>query len=90
MAVITLTIPDDHTLIWVSAPTVVIPRILDAVAQNGGYDQLEEPRPTRPRFLQMEIAAWLKRVVVQSETRIAREAAAAAADAKAESEVVIT
>jgi hypothetical protein len=77
MAQISLTIPDD-----------VLPRVIEALCVDG---QRPDDSPlTRAQFARQQIITYVRSVVRQHEARVAREAAAAAADAKADSEVVIT
>jgi hypothetical protein len=77
MATISLQIPD-----------AVLPRVIDALCADGEWTSASPL--TRAQFARQQIITYVRSVVRQHEARIAREAAAAEADAKAESEVVIT
>jgi hypothetical protein len=77
MAVITLTIPDE-----------VLPRVIEALCVD--CERPADSPLTRAQFARQQIIQYVRSVVRQHEARIAREAAAAAADAKADSEITIT
>lgn len=79
MATISITIPD-----------AVLPRVIDALCIDGGYERLSNPRPTKPQFARGHIAGYVRRVVIQVESQQAAQLAREVADAKAESEIVIS
>jgi hypothetical protein len=74
MATITLTIPD-----------AVMPRVVDALCAEGGYVS-----GSRGAFAKQQVVDHVRRVVRQYESRVARDAAGAAADSAADAEILIT
>lgn len=83
MAVIPLNVPD-----------AALPRVIDALCWEGGYDTLELPEgeapPPRAQFAKSRVVRFVRETVRNHEANVAQEAARAKAVAKADAEVVIT
>lgn len=77
MATVSITIPDE-----------VVPRVLDAIAAQYGYDP--NAGLTKAQFAKTILARFMKGVVVAYEATIAGEASRKTAEDKAKTEITIT
>jgi hypothetical protein len=74
--------------ICIDVPDAVVARVVNALCLDGARP--DDSPLTKGQFAKQHVARYVKRVVREVESRLARDAAGAAADGAADAEIVIT
>jgi hypothetical protein len=74
--------------ICLDIPDAVVARVVNALCLDGARP--DDSPLTKGQFAKQHVARYVKRVVREVESRLARDAAGAAADGAADAEIVIT
>lgn len=77
--------------IQIQIPDAVMPRVIDALtAQGEDGPWTAESGLTRGQWARREVIRYVRRVVIDHESRLARDAAGEVAAAQAEADITIT